>query len=482
MGNEKIEKSLSEELHLQKAYFQQLFENSPEGIVMLDNNDRILMVNKAFEDIFGYKMEEIRHCQINDLVVPDHFREEGDDISDRIHKGATARLETVRKRKDGTLIHVAILGYPIYYKGRQVGIYGIYTDITQRKNTEERLRYISMHDSLTGLYNRSYFEEQVKLLQQSPCEMLGIIVCDIDGLKIVNDTLGHDKGDEMLLVTSEIIKSCLSSLDFAARFGGDEFVIILPGKTAHEVENIIRMIREKIFEYNLGNNNLPINFSMGYAVSSNEEPKNINDLFIEADNNMYRDKIHGGKSARSSIVQTLTTALEARDFITEGHTVRLQKMIQNMAGILNLPERTINELKLLAQFHDIGKVGIPDRILFKPGPLTSEEKRIMRRHSEIGARIARSSPELLPISDWIFKHHEWWNGNGYPLGLAGEEIPLECRILAIADAYDSMTSDRPYRKAMTHSQAIAEIYRFSGTQFDPTLVELLVPVLKRIPS
>jgi HD-GYP domain-containing protein (c-di-GMP phosphodiesterase class II) len=137
-----------------------------------------------------------------------------------------------------------------------------------------------------------------------------------------------------------------------------------------------------------------------------------------------------------------------------------------------LPKRTLSELRLSAQFHDIGKVGIPDRILFKPGPLTSQEYSEMKRHCEIGHRIALSTPDLAPIAKYILHHHEWWNGQGYPMGLKGSEIPLECRILAIVDAYDAMTNNRPYRQAMTHKQAIAELKRCSGKQFDPWLTAI----------
>lgn len=136
------------------------------------------------------------------------------------------------------------------------------------------------------------------------------------------------------------------------------------------------------------------------------------------------------------------------------------------------------DLRLFAQFHDIGKVGIPDQILFKNGPLTLEEMVIMKRHCEIGYRIAQASPDLLPIAEWILKHHEWWNGKGYPLGLKGEEIPLECRILAIADAYDAMTNDRPYRKALTREEALSEIKKCSGTQFDPRLVDMFLKMMQ----
>lgn len=471
---------ITAELEIQKAYFQQLYENSPEGIVMLDIKDRIVMVNRAFEEIFGYYAEDIQNCYLNDLIVPPLHLEEGETISNAVQNGTTIRLESVRMKKDNTLIQVEILGYPIYYGGKQVGIYGIYSDISQRKNAEDKLRYISMHDPLTGLYNRSFFEEQFAVFHESPVKEIGVIVCDVDGLKIVNDTLGHNKGDEMLLAVSGIIKNCLAPSDFAARIGGDEFVIILPGKTSLEVEGIIKRIRENIAEYNKQIDNLPVNVSMGFAVSTLSEHKRTRDLLIEADNNMYRDKILGRESARNALVQILITALQEKDYITEGHGDRVQEIILRFAKILSLPSRTVSELKLFAHFHDIGKVGIPDSILAKPGSLTPEEQNIMRRHSEIGARIARSSPELIPISDWIFKHHEWWNGTGYPLGLEGAEIPLECRILALADAYDSMTSDRPYRKAMTHQEAIAALKKLSGIQFDPHLTSLIIPILENV--
>ncbi|WP_245867411.1 Cyclic di-GMP phosphodiesterase [Sporomusa silvacetica DSM 10669] len=138
----------------------------------------------------------------------------------------------------------------------------------------------------------------------------------------------------------------------------------------------------------------------------------------------------------------------------------------------------MTDLKLLAQFHDIGKVGIPDKILFKPGTLTPEKFNEMQRHSEIGFRIAQSSPDLNLIADYILKHHEWWDGSGYPMGLSGENIPLECRILSIADAYDAMTSDRPYRKALVHKHAIDELRRFAGIQFDPELVENFITLVE----
>jgi len=153
-----------------------------------------------------------------------------------------------------------------------------------------------------------------------------------------------------------------------------------------------------------------------------------------------------------------------------------------MATLIGLPESTTADLSLLAKFHDIGKVGISDAILLKEGPFTPEEWAEMKRHCEIGYRIALSAADLVPIADWILKHHEWWDGQGYPLGIKGEEIPVECRLLAIANAYEALTSARTYRRTCSHWEAVAELRRCAGTQFDPELLEMFIRMLETLLS
>lgn len=465
-----------EELNLQKAYFQQLFENSPDGIVMLDTTDRIIRVNKGFQKLFQYAPEEVLGRPINEVIVPEELFEEASLLFRTALAGRVVQKESVRRRKDGTLVNVSILCYPIVLNNELVGIYGIYSDITERKQVQDRLQYLSMHDPLTGLFNRAYFEQEMHRLGGNRYAPVGVILSDVDGLKIVNDTLGHEEGDTLLKKVADVIRGVLRAGDVVARVGGDEFAVLLPKSNRQSVESVVQRIRDAVKRYNDENPGLPLSVSIGFAVSS-AEWADMGELFKEADNNMYREKLHRSRSARSAIVQTLMKALEARDFITEGHADRLQNLVVALARDLELSERQISDLRLLAQFHDIGKVGIPDCILYKAGPLTAEERAEMQRHSEIGHRIALAAPDLAPIADWILEHHEWWNGKGYPLGLKGTEIPLECRILAVADAYDAMTSDRPYRKAMSHAEAVAELRRCAGTQFDPELVERFIALL-----
>jgi diguanylate cyclase (GGDEF)-like protein len=348
--------------------------------------------------------------------------------------------------------------------------------LTERQQYEEKLRYISLHDSLTGLHNRSHFEKEMHRLEKEQCTTAGMIMCDVDGLKLINDSFGHHTGDAILLSAASIIKKAVRREDFVARIGGDEFAVLLAKCDKQSVEKVCQRIHAVMLDHNASNPRLALSMSIGFALGN--ENKGINEILKEADHTMCREKLHRKQSARSAMVQTLMNALKARDFITEGHAHRLQGLVAQMARAMGLTGRQTSDLRLLARFHDIGKVGIPDSILFKPGPLTPDQTAEMRRHCEIGCRIAQSAPDLAVIADWILKHHEWWNGCGYPLGLKGANIPMECRILAIADAFDSMTSDRPYRRAMTRQEALAELVRGAGTQFDPQLVQNFIGLLE----
>jgi diguanylate cyclase (GGDEF)-like protein len=352
----------------------------------------------------------------------------------------------------------------------------LFRDTTEKRKMAERLEFLSMHDSLTGAYNRTYFEDKTLQLEARKHIGIGVFVCDVDGLKLINDTVGHRHGDELLKRVAIILDGYIEAPDFVARIGGDEFAVVLFEPTKERMEALEKRYKESVAGYNEENPHLPLSLSFGWAADFTGAY--FDQVFKEADNNMYRQKMHQSHSVRSAIVQIMMKALEARDHITEGHADRLGDLMERMGQKLRLPQGAVADLRLLAKFHDIGKVGIPDSILNKPGRLTDEEMAVMRRHCEIGFRIAQSSSELAPIADWILKHQEHWDGNGYPLGIAREEIPIECRILGIIDAYDAMTSDRPYRKAVSQQAAVAEIKRCAGTQFDPDLAKIFIEMVE----
>lgn len=447
------------------------FWRSPQGI--------LLYISPNAERITGYRDTEFyADATLIDIIIHPDDQKLWRDIPgpNAIHSSMVTREFRIITKTGDTRWISHVRRYIFSDTGAFLGVRGSHSDITDRKLAEDKLLYLSLHDTLTGVYNRAFFEAEMRRLAVSEFSS-GVIVCDVDGLKLINDTLGHDHGDKLLVNAAETIKLALHPTALFARVGGDEFVILMPGAEAAEVENTIMRIRQQIARHNAANPHLLLSISLGMATGIPAKD-NIVTLFKQADDNMYREKLQHSQSTRSAIVQALMQALEARDFGTEGHADRLQELMAKLAALLHLPDNRVTDLCLLGQFHDIGKVGIPDQILFKPGPLTREERTIMQRHPEIGHRIAQSAPDLVPIADWILKHHEWWNGEGYPLGLRGEQIPLECRILAITDAYDAMTSDRPYRKAMPHQAAALELQRCAGTQFDPYLVEQFIQLFE----
>lgn len=343
--------------------------------------------------------------------------------------------------------------------------------------SEEKLYYLSYHDQLTGLYNRFFFEAKLRHLSQKPEFPTTIISADIDGLKLINDTIGQSAGNSLLKACAAIISEALDGEGILARVGGDEFSVILPLVSKAEGESIARQIRYQLYLYNQEHINLPLSLSLGVATAENNNTS-LKQLFKKADDQMFKNKLHRSTSARNGIVQSLVATLAERDFFTEGHANRLENSCLQIGEKMGLSSRQLADLALLAQVHDLGKVGIADKILFKPGPLNEEEWQTMKEHSEKGYRIAASSSDMQDVAELILKHHENWDGSGYPLGLKAEEIPVECRILAVADAYDAMTNKRPYKEYLSHQEAIQELKACSGTQFDPEVVKIFLLLQK----
>jgi len=347
----------------------------------------------------------------------------------------------------------------------------------ERKSSEEKIQHLSFHDALTGLYNRAYFEEELERCNFPRYYPLSVVMLDVNGLKVINDTFGHSEGDQLLQHLSQVLISVSRQGDILARIGGDEFAILLPSTTSEEAYKFCERIKQACQQDKIEPIYLRLNISLGHATQEGEY-KDINSLFKVADRNMYQDKLFNGKSREKHFLEAFRIVLAERDPHTSDHAQRLQVLALSLGERVGLTEYQLGNLKLLALLHDIGKIGIPDSILFKSYILTPSEWEKMREHSPIGYRMAKNIPDFAPIAQEILYHHEHWDGTGYPDGLKGEKIPLLSRIISIVDAYDVMQSHRPYKAPISKTKALKEIKRCAGTQFDPQLVEIFLKIVK----
>ncbi|NWF77364.1 MAG: diguanylate cyclase [Chloroflexi bacterium] len=357
-------------------------------------------------------------------------------------------------------------------------------------------------DELTGLFNRRHFEERLKeeVSRHSRYgDVFSIFMLDLDNFKNYNDTYGHPAGDILLGQVGKIIKSSVRSVDQAFRYGGDEFVVILPQTARDDAYVVAERVREQIAE-EMKKRALTVTCSIGLA-GYPADGVVADELVDAADNALYRAKrtggdriylsakilseslddgrIHGIYDRHSSVsaIYALVSAVEARDPYSYGHSRKVNTYAVALAEAIGLSPEEVSKVSTAALLHDIGKIGIPDEVLSKSGKLDEENWEAVKTHPRLGANIVNSIPNLAPCVSSILYHHERWDGSGYPEGLKGEEIPLEARILAIADSFEAMTSARLYRPALSIEQVVEELKKGAGVQFDPQLVEVFIGLI-----
>lgn len=346
----------------------------------------------------------------------------------------------------------------------------------KRIRSEKSISYMSFHDSLTHLYNRTYLEQELKRLDTERQLPICIIMADINGLKLINDAYGHALGDELLIQAGKVLKRSCRQEDIIARWGGDEFVILLPQTTQREAQHICNRIMKESSSVFV--ESIPLSMGLGCACKEKNQVA-IHDVLNKAEKRMYRNKLAESRSIRSAVLTSLKKTLEEKSHETEEHALRMQDLAMKMAEQKDLLQEEKSKLTLLVSLHDIGKIIISEEILNKPEQLSKEEWKSIIRHPETGYRIARSTEEIAHVSEEILTHHEHWNGSGYPQGLSGDNIPLLARIMAIIDAYDVMTNGRPYKGAISKEEALQELKECAGSQFDPQLVEIFVEMMQK---
>lgn len=336
---------------------------------------------------------------------------------------------------------------------------------------QQEIRYLSYHDQLTGLNNRRFLEEKLRQIDLEQDLPITITMADVNGLKLVNDSFGQAYGDQLIRKVAQVILKGCRPDDIVARIGGDEFIILMLKTNELEARRVIKGIKEQVLQEKIGAFQLSVSF--GYETMASKET-NVHEILKKAEDYMYKNKLSERPSARSKTIDTIIKTLHEKNKREEQHSHRVSELCKRTAIELECSNDEIEELKTVGLLHDIGKIVISENVLNKPDKLQEDEWEEIKRHPEIGYRLLSTIKEMSEMAEYILAHHERWDGKGYPKSLKGEEIPLQARIISIADSYDAMISERSYRKALPEEVAIAELERNAGTQFDPKIVRVFI--------
>jgi len=466
----------SEELLLRNQKYNLLLDSAMDIVFEMDDQFRYVevygrglqlfnlkekdMIGKTFKEIFGSNLGDEREKHLQNAL-----------------KGLKS-VYSWKYTNNGEDVYLETVVSPLYDAENEImGIVGVTRDITEQEIRYNEMVHTSNHDYLTGLYNRRYYIQMLEELDSKRVYPFSVINIDFNGLKIINDAYGHAAGDQALIRTAELLLENSPKDYIVSRVSGDEFTIIMPKSDKQTTDIFISDLNKRFSNEYIGN--IELSIAIGYYVK-HDSSIDVDEVRKLAENDMFRHKITERKSVKnkaiSAILKTLTEKYEAERI----HSNRVSEISVQIGEALNLTNEELKELKIAAMFHDIGKISIPDDIINKPGKLTPDEYDILKSHTEVGYEILRAADEYSQLAIHASSHHERYDGKGYPNGLVGNQIPYFSRIIAIADSYEAMTSDRPYRSRMSDDYAADEIVRYAGTQFDPELARVFVElVLKR---
>lgn len=471
---------VNEELIENREQLQLIFDSTAEGIYGIDTEGNCTFCNSSCLKLLGYQNQEEligknMHWQIH------HSNQDGSPIPlEKCHifrsfnegKGTDVDDEIFWK-KDGTSIGVEYHSYPQLKNGKVIGTVVTFLDNTEKKISEKKIKFLGEHDSLTGLFNRVYFENALKEIDTKENLPISIIFGDVNGLKLTNDIFGHAAGDSLIKKCADILKEACRDSDIVARVGGDEFIILLPNTPATIAEKIIDRVNHELAKVKIEAINCSM--SMGYETKT-EVGFDVEKVMASAENKMYSEKTLKQKLINSDLINSIITTLHERSPHEKTHSHSVSDLCYRLGKAINLSETKLKRLKDAGYYHDIGKIVFDDNLLNHEKPFTEDEIREFQDHTVIGYRILNLFEDTLDLAEDVYYHHEKWDGSGYPKGLKGKEIPLLARIISLVERYDTMVNgnrDNPECR----NKALKMIHEMSGTKFDPEIADIFIKMM-----
>ncbi len=461
---------MKNKLEEERKWLNAILESINDGVIAIDKDENIKFMNESARNLIGYTNDNVEGKLKDVLKLLDPKTREQVQILDLKEKSEKILIGN-HEKECITLCQVTSI--PKRNKGKMGYVLSI-SDISQEKKLKKDIHYLTFHDQLTAINNRTYFEEEISKYNEPEYLPVSIIMSDLNGLKLTNDVFGHQLGDELIKKAAQVLKKSCRASDLLARIGGDEFIIVLPNTDKKIAENIERRIKKFTSEENVVFGKLSM--AMGSATKEDSQ-QDIFHAINEADKRMYTNKFTESKKYREGMLLFIKNKLKENYSSNYDNDLDTRNILLQMGRRINLSNKELEEISLYTEMGDIGMFSIPEHIKNKASKLDEKEWDIIKKHTESGYKIATAIQKFNPVANYILCHHERWDGTGYPQNLKGEEIPVISRMISIVEAYAAMINKRNYRKTMNREEAILEISKCADTQFDPRLVEIFKKVI-----
>jgi len=467
-----IEKNLNKE----KVLLETTLISVGDGVISTNKNGEIILINDVAEILTGWQQEQASGRELAEVfqVVDEEIREQFKMNMEKVFQNNETYKFTeqiILHAKNGIDRPIEGIITPIKDNdGVNNGTVLVFRDYTDKKIIQEEIKHLSFHDKLTGLYNRRFFDEELKRIDTKRNYPITIVMADLNGLKLINDAFGHFEGDKLLIKFCGIIKKESRADDIISRIGGDEFVFLLPKTEEEKAYQIIERIKEGLSKEKVCEINISASFG---CYSKINESMNIEHVFKKAEEQMYKHKLNESTEVKKKAIDIILNTLYQKHEKEKEHSLNVSRLCDLFGRALNFNEGEIRELRLFGRLHNIGKINLDKNILSQQRSLEKDESIEIKKHAEIGYQILRSTTDYSKIADYVLEHHERYDGSGYPRGLQKEEISVQARMLAIIEAYDRMTATN-YKKLMHKEDAIEQLIKHKGKQFDPHLVDIFI--------